>query len=153
MSTKIRQLLKEKNVVVVHHTGEDELKDMQPQDAEHYIRGWHKHRGWTDTGYNFVTTSKGTVQGRPMHNGGAHALGYNDCIGWVICGDYRERGPQVMTLNRMRVAALAFRELGIMDFVPHNALGPTECPGRQLEWHMKSIIESQGSTWHSRDAD
>lgn len=42
------------------------------------IRRWHRANGWLDIGYHYVIKRDGTVEnGRPAHQQGAHARGYN----------------------------------------------------------------------------
>ena len=43
------------------------------------IIAWHQARGFTTMGYHYYITRDGDVhRGRPLHQVGAHAVGYND---------------------------------------------------------------------------
>ena len=57
------------------------------------INEWHKKRGWRCCGYHFIIRRDGTVEnGRSILMKGAHAKGYNDCIGVCLVGGIDDNG-------------------------------------------------------------
>ena len=67
--------------IVVHCSATKRTQDIGVVE----INRWHRDRGWSGIGYQFVIRRDGTVEtGRPINKVGAHAYGYNR-ISWGIC--------------------------------------------------------------------
>tara|TARA_R100001163_G_scaffold65070_1_gene61001 strand:+ start:2973 stop:3392 length:420 start_codon:yes stop_codon:yes gene_type:complete len=76
------------NKVILHCSATREDQDIGFKT----IDKWHKGRGWKGCGYHFIIRRDGTTEtGRPVTERGAHARGYNDCIGVCLVGGVDER--------------------------------------------------------------
>lgn len=76
--------------IVVHCTASPEGKDFSARD----IDGWHKNRGWSGIGYNYVVRLSGMVElGRDVDQVPAHVKGHNsNSIGVVYVGGVDSHG-------------------------------------------------------------
>lgn len=72
------------NRIVVHCTATKEGQDFKAKDIDQ----WHKQRGWSGIGYNYVVDLNGKVElGRDVNQIPAQAYGYNKhSIGVVYVG-------------------------------------------------------------------
>lgn len=79
--------------IVVHAADTPATMDIGAADIDR----WHREKGWWRIGYHFVIRRDGTLEvGRPLHNAGAHAKGFNNCS-WGICmagGRAEDGGPE-----------------------------------------------------------
>ncbi|AFM42589.1 N-acetylmuramoyl-L-alanine amidase [Desulfosporosinus acidiphilus SJ4] len=130
--------------IVIHHTASPtEVKRFGksvPVDAK-MIRGWHKTKGWSDIGYNFVIMPDGSCQdGRPLSQQGAHCkAGKRNSMGIGVClvGNFSETTvpeAQLDGLVNKIVQLLLDFNLGIEDVELHREVpgAVTECPGRNF---------------------
>lgn len=72
------------NYIVIHCSATPPHMDIGAET----IRRWHKDRGWSDIGYHFVISQKGTLElGRPVNAVGAHVKGHNhESVGICMVG-------------------------------------------------------------------
>ncbi len=98
------------------------------------IRSWHLERGFRDIGYHFVIEQNGALRvGRPLHEPGAHARGFNQTsIGVCAVGDNtrteeRWTPSQWAALDRL-IAAVRLLWPDV-EVVGHRDLLDTLCPG------------------------
>ena len=107
------------------------------------IDQWHKARGWTGIGYNFVVRRNGTLEyGREVTKVGAHAKGYNArSIGICLIGGIDAAGKpeanfsdaQWATLQRI-LAALRL-VWPAAEVIGHNEVARKACPSFNVqEW-------------------
>ena len=70
--------------IVIHTSDTEEGKDFRASD----IDSWHREKGWSEIGYNYVVLIDGTMEeGRSIEKIPAHAYGYNrDSIGICYIG-------------------------------------------------------------------
>lgn len=70
--------------IIVHCSATEAGKDFKAKDIDR----WHKAKGWTGIGYNYVVDLDGTVeQGRDLDKAGAHTSGHNvDTVGICYIG-------------------------------------------------------------------
>ena len=77
------------NKVILHCSATKESQDIGLKE----IDSWHKARGWKGCGYHYIIRRDGTTEtGRPVTERGAHAKGYNDCIGVCLVGGIDDIG-------------------------------------------------------------
>ncbi len=85
------------NKVILHCSATKESQDIGLKE----IDSWHKARGWKGCGYHFIIRRDGTTEtGRPITERGAHARGYNDCIGVCLVGGIDDIASQKITLQK-----------------------------------------------------
>lgn len=77
------------NKLIVHCSATKPTQDIGLEE----IDSWHKARGWRGCGYHYIIRRNGVIeQGRPVTEKGAHAKGYNDCLGICLVGGLDENG-------------------------------------------------------------
>ena len=77
------------NKVILHCSATKESQDIGLKEIDR----WHKARKWKGCGYHFIIRRDGTTEtGRPVTKRGAHAKGYNDCIGVCLVGGIDDIG-------------------------------------------------------------
>lgn len=112
--------------IVVHHSA---TNPDHPVDAAE-IHAWHKEKGWSGIGYNYVVCLDGAVeQGRPEYWVGAHTKGHNsESIGVCIVGTGLPANKAQRHNARALLKKLTERYPGA-QVVGHRDLTNTECPG------------------------
>ncbi len=119
--------------IVIHHSASSLATTKEDIDK------WHKSRGWSGCGYNFVIEGDGKlVLGRPLERVPAQARGYNtNSIGICLVGDNTDLEQrwsmlQIYTLEQtLPVLKTMFPDaivLGHKD-LPDTS---TECPGLDI---------------------
>ena len=128
--------------IVIHHTASPtevrRLGKIVPVDAA-MIREWHKNKGWSDIGYNFMIMPDGSYEeGRPLNRAGAHCnVGHRNSIGIGVClvGNFSEiKVPEAQLaglVNKVGQLMEAFK-LGVEAVELHRDVpgAATECPGQ-----------------------
>jgi N-acetylmuramoyl-L-alanine amidase. len=128
--------------IVIHHSASPtevrRFGKALPVNAA-MIREWHKAKGWSDIGYNFLIMPDGQCEeGRPLDRPGAHCkMGHRNSIGVGIClvGNFSETevpDVQLDGLVNKVVQLLEVFQLGIQAVELHRDVpgAATECPGR-----------------------
>lgn len=134
---------KETNLIVFHHTGDDENRDYHATD----IHKMHLKKGWSGCGYHYVIPKNGAIEaGRPHWCVGAHDDNTNGrSIGIHISGDFNIGNP---TKEQIESAALLLAKIALdyglpltCDYVKgHRDTNSTACPGDNLYSLMQTII-------------
>ena len=123
--------------IVVHHSASNrdstKLKD---------IDKWHKGRGWTMCGYNYVIEADGNVaEGRPEGTELAHCPGYNrNSIAICLTGNFQVEEPtdeQLASLDSM-IEAIKDKYPNA-TVVGHRDLSATLCPGEYLYNYIQEL--------------
>lgn len=133
--------------VTVHHDGMDPFYSSDESDTKarlDAIRKSHLGRGWGDIGYHFVIDRAGRIwQGRPLNYQGAHVKDHNEGnIGVMCVGNFDQQNPsesQLNTLDRYIKALMSSFTVPVTRVWTHQELGPTACPGNQLQGHMNVV--------------
>ena len=114
--------------IVVHASATPASMDIGAKEIDR----WHRERDFWMIGYHFVIRRDGSLEaGRPLHQRGAHAHGYND-KSWGICmvgGVDEEQNPEnnfserqfetlQSTVSLLKVLAPSAEVLGHRDLSP-----------------------------------
>ena len=139
--------------IVVHYSATYPDVDYTAAD----INKMHRARGFDEIGYNYFIRRNGVVEkGRDEMKIGAHTKGYNDrSIGVCWAGGIeRSSGPNVGVDNRTPAQTDSLintiKELLTRypnaKVVGHRDLGPTQCPGFDVQRWWKGVISSDDNT-------
>lgn len=96
------------------------------------ITKWHQERGFATIGYHFYITQDGDVhRGRPLHQVGAHAMGFNEhSIGVCYEGGLDAEGRPADTRTPAQKESLRLLLERLMVDYPHaKVLGHRDLPG------------------------
>lgn len=108
------------------------------------INQWHKDRGWSEIGYNFVIRRNGLVEvGRPMDAQGAHVLGYNDvAIGVCLVGGVDSKGKADNNFTTQQFESLLLTLKFIRCYAPDAFIqGHRDFPGVKKDCPSFSVRE------------
>lgn len=122
------------SALIIHHSASPLNTTIQD------IRKWHvEDNGWMDIGYHYVIHADGTTHiGRPIHEMGAHCLGFNeDSIGICVVGDNTKPGANWTWHQMLELTVLcgAWRTLiPRIKIAGHKDYNPgTACPGVDIK--------------------
>jgi N-acetylmuramoyl-L-alanine amidase len=126
--------------VVIHQSASNN----PAHDNIETIRQWHIDRNFSDIGYHWFINKAGEVfKGRDEERLGAHVLGHNKgSIGICLSGQGEKTPEQLKSLEILLIDICGRYELEKKDFLGHNDLAPTECPGFDLHGWLSSL------RWH-----
>ena len=96
------------------------------------IREWHQARGWSDIGYHFVIRRNGTIErGRPLHDIGAHVMGYNDkSVGICLVGGLDKKRRPEANFEPEQMGSLRILLAGLLKRWPQaKVIGHRDVPG------------------------
>ena len=138
--------------IVLHYSATYPDQDLDVDD----IRKMHLARGFNDVGYHYVIKRDGTVQkGRADNVVGAHVAGHNTGSLGVCCigGIERATGPNVGVDNRTQAQKDAtvllvqnlLKKHPKAKVVGHRDLGPTQCPGFDVQTWWAAVSGSDPS--------
>lgn len=112
------------------------------------IDRWHKARGWSGVGYNWVIRRDGTIeQGRSLCKSGAHTKGYNNSIGICYVGGVTEEGEPEDNMTATQEISLLYliRSLrilfGYLDLAGHNEFSNKACPSFIVKEKYKFLLD------------
>lgn len=133
--------------ITVHHDGMEPFYATDSRATAirlEKIRMAHRGKGWGDIGYHFIVDRDGRVwQGRPLNWQGAHVKDHNEGnIGVVALGNFDRQtpsAPQIASLNRQITALMRQYRVSIANVKTHQELGPTACPGTNLQRYMVAV--------------
>lgn len=139
--------------IVLHYSATYPDQDLDVDD----IRKMHKARGFNDVGYHYVIKRDGTVQkGRADSAVGAHVAGHNTGSLGICCigGIERATGPNKGVDNRTQAQKDAtvllvqdlLRKHPNAKVVGHRDLGPTQCPGFDVQAWWASVADMGNPT-------
>jgi N-acetylmuramoyl-L-alanine amidase len=116
--------------IIWHHAA---AKTCSPDD----IHRMHLANGWSGIGYHFFVRKDGRIyRGRPIWAIGAHAKGFNDCIGICAEGAYHVE----KTMPKKQLEALQWLHDRMRKAFPkatdkrHRDVNATACPGAYYPW-------------------
>jgi hypothetical protein len=123
---------REINLIVVHCSATPPSMDI----GAARIKQFHKRRGWSDIGYNFVIKRDGTVEtGRDINKIPAHAKGYNkNSIGVCYVGGVdSEMNPEDNRTDKQKdslhmLLSYLYFKYDIKDIIGHNEVSSKACP-------------------------
>ncbi len=137
--------------ITVHHEGYTPVwfTDERTTKARlEQVRNIHtRDRRWGDIGYHFVIDRAGRViQGRPITYQGAHVSKQNPHnIGVMLLGNFEKQAPsqaQLTSLQSTLRHLMARYRVPVRRVYTHRELGPTVCPGRNLQPRVASLRTS-----------
>ena len=102
--------------IVIHCTATKEGQNFRAADIDR----WHKQRGWTMIGYNYVIGLDGRIEeGRPLTMNGAHCKGWNDhSIGIVYVGGLDRNGKSKDTRTFQQKLSMHLLVENLMEKYP-----------------------------------
>lgn len=115
------------------------------------IRASHTNRGWADIGYHYIIDRGGRVwEGRPVRYQGAHVGGHNEHnIGVMCLGNFDIQSPSEAQVDSLqKVVRLLRRRHNVPEneIHTHRELGPTACPGRNLQPRITAMRHNRQFT-------
>ena len=120
--------------IYIHHSATRDTETIS-YDA---IKRYHTETNrWEDIGYDYLIEDVGgeamVFSGRGLQYMGAHTVGYNDCIGVCVVGDYdteKVSGDKTSLLVRLLAALLiVYPHLTVEDIHYHREVANKTCPG------------------------
>lgn len=139
------------NRITVHHEGntpvwftdERSTRDRIEQDRMVHTRD----RKWADIGYHYVIDRAGRIiEGRSVAYQGAHVSGQNEHnVGVMLLGNFEQQSPsqqQLLSLQTTLRFLMAKYRVPTSRVYTHRELGPTVCPGRNLQPRVASLRTS-----------
>ena len=139
------------NRITVHHEGYTPVwfTDEQSTKARlEQIRNIHtRDRHWGDIGYHYIIDRAGRViQGRNIAYQGAHVHNHNPHnVGVMLLGNFEKQSPshaQLTSLQSTLRDLMARYRVPVRRVYTHRELGPTVCPGRNLQPRVASLRTS-----------
>ncbi len=136
------------NRITVHHEGHTPVwfTDEQSTKARlEQVRNIHtRDRRWGDIGYHYIIDRAGRViEGRPLAYQGAHVSKQNPHnVGVMLLGNFEKQSPSQAQLTAMQSTIrhlMAKYRVPVKRVYTHRELGPTVCPGRNLQPRVASL--------------
>lgn len=134
--------------ITVHHEGftpvfftdEKSTKDRMKQILKVHTRD----RGWGDIGYHYVIDRAGRIiEARNVAYQGAHVKNHNEHnVGVMLLGNFEKQTPSQAQLNTLRPTLrylMAKYRVPVSRVYTHRELGPTVCPGRNLQPRVAAL--------------
>ena len=111
-------------------------------DNAETIDRWHRERGWSEIGYNYVILEDGIVEeGRSLDKFGAHAKGYNDYIGICLIGIDSFTEEQFISLAQLIIGLLEQFQLDTDTIKGHYEVSTYKtCPNFDVNEFKKEYI-------------
>lgn len=139
------------NRITIHHEGHTPVwfTDVQSTRARlEQVRSIHtRDRRWGDIGYHYVIDRAGRViEARSIAYQGAHVSNQNPHnVGVMLLGNFEKQSPsqaQLTTLQSTLRHLMAKYRVPVQRVYTHRELGPTVCPGRNLQPRIASLRTS-----------
>ncbi len=140
------------NRITVHHEGMDTIWFTDARSTQQHlerIRQSHtgSGRGWGDIGYHYIIDRSGRViEARSVAYQGAHVSQQNEHnVGVMLLGNFEKQTPsqaQLTTLQSTLRHLMATYRVPVNRVYTHRELGPTVCPGRNLQPRVASLRTS-----------
>lgn len=139
--------------ITVHHDGMGAFTSTALADASrrltairtsHMARRSRAGEPWADIGYHYIIDPGGRVwEGRPVRYQGAHVEDQNEHNLGIMClGNFELQSPSsatLATLDAFVLAQMRLYRVPLARVFTHREIGPTECPGRNLQRHMVAV--------------
>lgn len=127
--------------ITLHHDGMDAFTSTDRESAAarlERIRQAHRQRNFGDIGYHYLIDPAGRVwQGRPLEWQGAHVrLTNQGNLGICLLGNYMQQRPtevQLAAMNQFVSSQMKHYRIPASRVFTHRELGPTVCPGDNLQ--------------------
>ncbi len=139
------------NRITVHHEGHTPVwftDDRSSRERMEQVRGVHtRDRKWADIGYHYIIDRAGRViEGRSVAYQGAHVSQQNEHnVGVMLLGNFEQQAPsqqQLISLQTTLRFLMAKYRVPTGRVYTHRELGPTVCPGRNLQPRVASLRTS-----------
>ena len=140
-------------IVIIHHTGGSDA-DPYADTSHHTVQmvdKWHKQIGFNKSklgyyvGYHYFIEKDGKVTQCRIHDeNGCHTVGYNQCIGICLAGNFDATMPTVEQIASLKGLLLALSKNSKILPVPHRKFAPHKsCYGSKLpdDWAENLIIK------------
>lgn len=137
--------------ITVHHEGSTTFWSADQRataDRLERIRAYHvNQRRFGDIGYHYIIDRAGNIwEGRSIRFQGAHVSRQNEHnIGVMCLGNFDKQSPtnaQIATLRGTVAALAAYYSVPRNRIFTHRELGPTTCPGSNLQPRVASMRAS-----------
>ena len=139
------------NRITIHHEGHTPVwfTDEQSTRARmEQVRSIHtRDRRWGDIGYHYVIDRGGRIiEGRSIAYQGAHVSNQNPHnVGIMLLGNFEKQSPSQAQLTALQSTLrhlMAKYRVPVKRVYTHRELGPTVCPGRNLQPRIASLRTS-----------
>jgi hypothetical protein len=139
------------NRITVHHEGHTPVwftDDRSTRERMEQVRGVHtRDRKWADIGYHYIIDRAGRIiEGRSVAYQGAHVSQQNEHnVGVMLLGNFEQQSPsqqQLLSLQTTLRFLMAKYRVPTNRVYTHRELGPTVCPGRNLQPRVASLRTS-----------
>jgi N-acetylmuramoyl-L-alanine amidase len=137
--------------ITVHHEGHTPVWFTDERSTKArlvQVRNIHtRDRHWGDIGYHYVIDRAGRViEGRPLAYQGAHVKNQNPHnIGVMLLGNFEKQSPSQAQLTSLQSSLrylMARYRVPVRRVYTHRELGPTVCPGRNLQPRVAGLRTS-----------
>lgn len=139
--------MREINEIILHCSATKESQYVTIDD----IRRWHKQKGYTDIGYNWVIDRNGYLcKGRDINQVPAHCLGHNkNSIGICYIGGLDSKGKskdtrtdeQKKTMYQIVRELMNTYKLTLEQVHCHNEYAVKDCPCFKIEQFRQEYID------------
>ena len=139
------------NRITVHHEGHTPVwftSAGATRTRMEQVRNIHtRDRRWGDIGYHYVIDRAGRViEGRSIAYQGAHVSKQNEHnVGVMLLGNFEKQAPSQAQLRSLQTTLrylMAKHRVQVGRVYTHRELGPTACPGRNLQPRVASLRTS-----------
>jgi N-acetyl-anhydromuramyl-L-alanine amidase AmpD len=136
------------NRITIHHEGHTPVwftDELNTKARLEQVRNIHtRDRRWGDIGYHYIIDRAGRViEGRPLAYQGAHVSKQNPHnVGVMLLGNFEKQSPSQAQLAAMQSTLrylMAKYRVPVKRVYTHRELGPTVCPGRNLQPRVASL--------------
>lgn len=139
------------NRITIHHEGHTPVwftDEPSTRARLEQVRSIHtRDRRWGDIGYHYVIDRAGRViEGRSVAYQGAHVSNQNPHnVGVMLLGNFEKQSPSQAQLTALQSTLrhlMAKYRVPVKRVYTHRELGPTVCPGRNLQPRIASLRSS-----------
>lgn len=139
------------NRITIHHEGHTPVwftDEHSTRARLEQVRNIHtRDRRWGDIGYHYIIDRAGRlIEARPIAYQGAHVSNQNPHnVGVMLLGNFEKQSPsqaQLTTLRSTLRYLMTTHRVPVKRVYTHRELGPTVCPGRNLQPRIASLRTS-----------
>lgn len=138
--------------ITVHHDAITNTDVNSLDDAArrlNSIRKGHVGQGWVDIGYHYIIDPRGRVwEGRTTRLQGAHVQNQNERnLGIMVMGNFDQQRPTpaaMATLDLFVAEQMRRHAVPLPRVYTHREIGPSQCPGRNMQAHMMTARARTG---------
>ena len=118
----------------IHHSA---TRDTASMSFDAIMRYHTETNNWADIGYDYlieyIETTPMVFTGRGLQYMGAHARGFNDCIGICVVGNYDDKALEAdkaeVLIRLLASLIVLYPELSPDDIHYHREVANKTCPG------------------------